>query len=366
MAEEKSKNGPGRSAVPQGSLLGAFALKVVIANLVTAGIFFLLLLCWYMADFILLAFAGVLMTLVVRSASAPLKKIPGLTDSLSVLVVILVLAGCLYLLFLSLAPQIASQSAELKQKLPDAVDRLMDQAASHPAGQKLLEEIPKVREWVKKRGFVQEITRFFSATFGIITNTLIFLFIGLYFSFNPGIYLNGFLRLVPPARRKRAAEVLDTIGIMLRRWLIGRLIGMTAIGGMIGLGLWILGVPLALSLGLLTMLLDFIPFIGPVAAAFPAVLLGLLESPEKAVWVIALFVVVQHIENYIIIPVIEKNRVFLPPAVIIFAQVLLGFKGGILGLAIATPLVAVVVTLVKMLYIEDVLGEPVEEPGKGT
>ncbi len=364
MPEEQDKNGPGISA--SRGLFQRFTLKVVIVNLVTAGFFFLLLLLWFMADFILLSFAGVLMTLVIRSASGPFKKITKLPDSLSVLVVILALAGGLYLLFLSIAPQVGVQIAELKQKLPDAVARLMDQVTSHPLGQMLLEEAPKVQEWVRRRGFVQEITRFFSATFGIITNTLIFLFIGLYFSFNPGIYLNGFLRLVPRGKRRRAAEVLDAIGTMLRRWLIGRLIGMAAIGAMIGLGLWLLGVPLALSLGLFTMLLDFIPFIGPVAAALPAVLLGLLESPAKALSVIALFVVVQQIENYIIIPVIEKNRVFLPPAVIIFAQVLLVFTGGILGLAIATPLAAVVVTLVKMLYIEDLLGEPVEEAGKGT
>ncbi len=366
VAEEQALNKP-NSSTPSGSRqLQRFAVKVVIVNLVTIAFCFLLVLAWYMADFILLSFAGVLMTLVVRSASVPLKRIARLPDSLSVLVVILAGAVGLYLLLSSIAPQVAVQTGELKRKLPDAVVRLTDQIASHPFGQRLLEEAPNVREWVKKRGIAREVTRFFSATFGIVTNTFIFLFIGFYFSFNPGIYLNGFLRLVPPGKRSRAAEVLDTIGTMLRRWLIGRLIGMTAIGAMIGSGLWILGVPLALSLGLLTMLLDFIPFIGPVAAALPAVLLALLESPATALSVIALFVVVQHIENYIIIPLIEKNRVFLPPAVIIFAQVLLGFTGGILGLAIATPLAAVVVTLVKMLYIEDLLGERVEEAGKRT
>jgi predicted PurR-regulated permease PerM len=344
--------------------LRTFALKVLVSGLILAGLIFFLLILWYMANFLLLAFAGLLMTLIIRAFSNPLKRILKLADWACVLLVILAAAGGLYIMFSTLAPSVAAQAGELRQRLPDALQNLAQKIGSHPLGQTLLQELPRLQEWISKRSVLQEITRFFSATFGVVANGLILVFIGLYFSFNPGVYVTGFLRLVPPGRRERAAEVLDSVGTMLRRWLIGRLIGMTVIGVLIGAGLWFLNIPLALTLGLLTTLLDFIPFIGPFVAALPAVLLGFLDSPGKALTVIGLFVFVQQIENYIIIPVIERNRVFLPPAVIIFAQVLLGFSAGLLGLALATPITAVIMVLVQMLYVEDVLGEKAELAGK--
>jgi predicted PurR-regulated permease PerM len=132
---------------------------------------------------------------------------------------------------------------------------------------------------------------------------------------------------------------------------------MLIIGVLTTAGLSILGVPLALSLGIFAALLTFIPNFGPIIAVLPAVLFALVESPTKALYVLALYIGIQMIESYLITPLIERETVSLPPVLTIFFQIFLGVLVGGLGLILATPLLTVIIVLVKMLYIEDILGD---------
>src|SRR5690606_44568 len=119
-----------------------------------------------------------------------------------------------------------------------------------------------------------------------------------------------------------------------------QLISMTVVGVLTGAGLWLLGLPLAFILGALAALLAFIPNIGPVLAAVPAVLLALADGPTTVLWVIGIYVGVQAVESYLITPVVQQESVSLPPALTISFQLLMGVLYGILGLALATPLAA--------------------------
>lgn len=130
---------------------------------------------------------------------------------------------------------------------------------------------------------------------------------------------------------------------------------MAIIGACTAVGLWALGVPLALTLALLAAALTFVPNFGPILAAVPAVLLGLLESPTKALYVVLLYVGVQTVESYVLTPLIQKRTVSAPPALTILAQVLLGVLVGGLGVVLATPLTAVALVLARELYVRDVL-----------
>jgi predicted PurR-regulated permease PerM len=132
---------------------------------------------------------------------------------------------------------------------------------------------------------------------------------------------------------------------------------MVFIGLLTWLGLYILGVPLSLTLGLLAGLLSFIPNFGPIISALPAILLAFIESPMKAVYVLILFVIVQIIESNIVTPLIERETVELPPALTIIFQLVLAVLIGGLGLVLATPLLAVIMVLIQMVYIEDILGD---------
>jgi predicted PurR-regulated permease PerM len=165
------------------------------------------------------------------------------------------------------------------------------------------------------------------------------------------------IKIFPAARRERIGEVVDEIGKTLSWWLVGKFFSMLIIGILTTFGLWILGIPLALTLGIITALFAFIPNFGPIIAVLPAVLFALAESPTKALYVLGLYLGIEMIESYLITPLMQRKMVSLPPVLTIFFQIFLGVLVGGLGLILATPLLAVLIVLVKMLYIEDVLGD---------
>src|SRR6185295_16753182 len=123
------------------------------------------------------------------------------------------------------------------------------------------------------------------------------------------------------------------------------------------------GVPLWLPLGLLAALLNFIPNFGPVIAAVPAVLIALADNPAKAAWVVALSVAAQNLEGYLITPLVQRRAVEMPPALTILSQVLMGLLLGPLGVILAAPMTAAAIVVLKMLYVEDTLGTPVDVVG---
>ena len=208
------------------------------------------------------------------------------------------------------------------------------------------------------------VTGIFSTTLGIFADFIIILFIGLYLAIEPGLYTRGVIRLAPASRRERARAVIDEVGNTLRWWLIGKAASMLVIGVLTAFGLWLLDVPLALTLGLLAAILTFIPNIGPILSVVPAALLALLHSPTRALYVILLYLGIQTIESYLLTPMVQRRTVQLPPALTIFAQVLLGVLVGGLGLALATPLTAAALVLVRMIYVEDTLHDSIETSGE--
>jgi predicted PurR-regulated permease PerM len=169
--------------------------------------------------------------------------------------------------------------------------------------------------------------------------------------------VRGITKLFPIEKRPRVREILYQIVDMLGWWLIGKAGSMLVIGILTWIGLWIIGVPLSLTLGLIAGLLSFIPNFGPILSAVPAILLGFIDSPVKALYVLILYIVVQLIESNLITPMIERRTVELPPALTIISQLALGVLIGGLGLVLATPLLAVVMVLVQTVYIQDVLGD---------
>ena len=159
---------------------------------------------------------------------------------------------------------------------------------------------------------------------------------------------------------------MSAVGATLEWWLIGKVASMLFIGILTWIGLSIIGVPLALTLGLLAGLLSFIPNFGPIISAIPAILLGFIESPMTAVYVLILFIGVQLIESNVVTPLIERETVEFPPALTIVFQLALAVLVGGLGLVLATPLLAAMMVLIQMVYIQDVLGDKdVEVKEKG-
>ena len=167
-----------------------------------------------------------------------------------------------------------------------------------------------------------------TTTFGAIGNFAIKLIIGLYVAVDPETYRVGLANMLAPSARASGDAVLRKATNTLRSWLVAQLMAMAIVGTLTWLGLWIVGVPLAPILGLLAAFLAFIPDIGPIIAAAPAVLLASLDGPMTAALVVAVYVAVQTVESYAITPLIQQERVSLPPVLIISMQLLMGAPFG--------------------------------------
>lgn len=193
------------------------------------------------------------------------------------------------------------------------------------------------------------------STLGVLGSVLLVGVTGLFLAASPGVYVDGAVRLLPPAHRDRGRAVLAGTGGALQMWFLGQLVDMLAVTVLVDAGLYLLDMPLVLTLALFAGLLNFIPFIGALAGAVPAVLVALGQSPGTALWVAGLFAAVQTLEGNVIAPLIQKRTVSLPPALTLFSQTILGALFGFLGLILATPVMAAALVAVRMAYVEGVL-----------
>lgn len=330
-------------------------LKRVLAVIL---IILLLLLVWYAIDVLLLAFAGILVAVFLRGIAGFVSRYTGLSGGWSLAITILLILIIVGLGIWYFAPKISSQVDNLMESLPQSVSRVEDRIRDYGWGRRLLDQAPAPEQiFTGRQDTLSRITGMVSTTFGAIADAVIILFIGLYLAINPKIYLAGIRHLVPPDKRARAAEVIEEIGHALRWWLIGQFISMLIIGVLTGLGLWLIGVPLALTLGVLAGLLEFIPNVGPILSFIPAILLALLVSPTTALYVVGLYIAIQAAESYLVYPLVQKKVVEVPPALTIFSVVLMGVLVGGIGVLLATPLLVVVLVMVRMLYVRDTLGD---------
>jgi predicted PurR-regulated permease PerM len=199
---------------------------------------------------------------------------------------------------------------------------------------------------------------FVTSTFAALAGIILVIFLAVYVAASPRVYHGGLMRLFPRPARPRAGEVLTAVATVLRRWLVTQLIAMVVIGVVTTVVLLLLDVRAAFPLGVLAGLLEFVPTIGPVISAVPAIAMGFVDSPEKAFWVAIAYVGIQFLENHILIPILMKEGVDLPPAVTIVTQALMALVFGFLGLLVAVPMLAAASVVLRMLYVEDVVGEP--------
>ncbi len=336
-----------------------FTRKVLI-SLALISLFLLLgALAWYSVQMLLLIFAGILFAIFVRGvAGFVFGRLLSLPEKAGILATLLILLALLCAFFILLVPQLIEQGEKLAQQLPEALALLQEQTGLPPGWTRDLMEKAKESATSGSTGKIaSRAMGLFATTLGAITSLFIIIFVGLYLAFSPHYYRRGILQLFPERSRKGADQVLQALNYTLAHWLIGRFIGMLIISVFTFIGLLLLDIPLALALATLAGLLTFIPNIGPVISAIPAILLGFTASPTTAALVLLLYVVIQGIESYLITPLIQQRQVALPPVLTLSSQVVLGSSLGILGLALATPLTAATLVLVKLLYVEQVLGD---------
>jgi predicted PurR-regulated permease PerM len=334
-----------------------FRRTILVASIIVfTGL--ILALIWYASDVFLLLFGGILLAVVLRAPTNWLAARTGVSEKLALSASIVVMAGFFISLVYLFAVPIAEQVGQLIETLPKALVEMSKWMRKHDWARPLQ---PVVAELSRMELDVQMIGRaswLISSTVAAVSGLVVVLFLGIYLSAQPRLYQRGFMHLLPRKGRPRAYEVLDEIGNVLRAWMLGRLVTMTAVGLAAGFGLWWLEVPLAFTLGMLSGLLEFVPYVGPVLAAVPPLLIAFNLDPELALNVLLLYGAIQTAENYLLTPLVEQRAVSLPPALVIFTTVLLAAVAGPLGVVFASPLTATCIVAVKLLYVEDVVEHP--------
>jgi predicted PurR-regulated permease PerM len=333
--------------------LSSLARRTATVAAVVVGFAALLGMIIFASEVFLLAFAGILLSIFLRGLANALASRTPLSYGWALAIVLVGLLGIAVGLVFAIAPSVVSQAEDLRQELPNAFHNLQNRIESIGWLDDLTGRLPAPDKMIGKRADVwARITGFFSTALGLLTNVVVILFAGLYVSVSPDLYRSGVLALVPARHRDRAGELLSKLDHTLWWWLIAKLIAMLIVGVLTAAGLWWLGVPAPLALGTLAALLTFIPNVGPVLAAVPAILLALTKGLDDAGLVVLLYLAIQMVESYLITPNIEKETINLPPALTIFVQLLLGILAGGLGLLVATPICATALVLVRELYVK--------------
>ena len=325
---------------------------------VAVTVVIVLVLLWYAIDVVLLAFVGVLFAILLRAPADWLSERFGIREGWALAIVGIVLLALVVTAAALFGRGIVAQSVQLIDRIPEIVETARQRLGESELGGRLLALADSSGAFAGGDGqFIGRGLGLIGSTFGAIANVLIVSFFAIFMAAQPRPYVEGFLFLVPRRHRDRGREVLHEIGRVLRRWLVGQSLLAACVALLTGLGLMLLGAPFAVALALLAGLMEFVPYIGPFVAAVPTVLVGFAEGPQLALHIALLFLAIQMLESYVLAPLIQHKAVHLPPATILFAQVLMGAIVGALGVAVATPLAAAVMVAVGMLYVQDALGD---------
>jgi len=329
-----------------------FVRRLLLLLLVAAVVLAL----WRAANLLILAFGSVLGAIVIH-AVADLYR-----DHLKVarrwalpVAIVTVLAVITFLVWL-FAVEFRQQINVLVLRLPGLLDELAAYLSRTPVGAKIVDA---VRAAYAGSRVAQDVGGVAEGAGELILNSILVLVGALFFAADPRAYERGLLLLVPPRSRAPVEDALADVAATLRLWLRSSLILMTSMGVLVGVGLWLSGVPSAAALGLLAGLSEFIPYVGPTAAMLPALGLAATVGTGPVIGALVTYAVVRLIQTNVITPYVQSRVVSIPPAVTVFAIIGIGVVFGLFGLFFSAALLVVFFTLIRSLYLREVLGEPI-------
>nr|MDQ2878859.1 AI-2E family transporter [Pseudomonadota bacterium] len=235
--------------------------------------------------------------------------------------------------------QIAAQFEQLRHTLEFQANRVVEWAS----GLGILPGRSDLGELAKQAlGSVGRLTSFVGTAIGAITSLFMILVIGLFIAMEPRIYDRGLQWMIPSDNRAEFAITIQRMATTLRRLLAGRLAGMAFEGVLTFIILSLFGVPMALVIGLIAAILAFIPNVGAFVTGVLMTAVGFSAGLHTGLAALGTYVVVQTFDGYVVIPMVAKRTVDLPPALTLSAQILASTLFGVLGLALADPMTAMI------------------------
>ena len=361
------------------------------------GLAVALLLLWRTRTLVLTVFLGVLFALAVSSGVDRLQrwKVP---RGIAAPLIVFAFVGLVGAFGNWIGPTVREQTTELRTRLPEALEKLekwvhsrgggviatiiglseespappvvagdaataappdtlvavgsLDttrRAAAGPAATKPVSASLRDRVLAQLGGAGRYFLHLLGSTLAVVSGIVLVIFLAIYLAIDPSVYRRGLVHLVPERARGRTEETLTAIAVTLRKWLVTQLIAMLVIGAVTTVVLMVLKVRAAVPLGILAGLLEFVPTLGPILSSLPAIAMGFVDSPEKALAVTIAYVGIQFVENHLLIPILMREGLDLPPALTIVMQALMAIVFGVLGLLVAVPLLAAIMIATRTL-----------------
>ena len=327
----------------------SFPQKVWIVGGILAFIVIMILLLKATFNVLLLVLAGILIAVFFRGLSGLIQRKTKWKEGVCLAISVVGTLILLVLLIWLIGAKVQAQATQLSETLPSTIENAKNQLNQSAIGKKIVERISSPGTQKKASAMAQT---FFKSTFGVLGDLYVVLFLGIFFTVSPGLYKKGMVQLVPSGGKKKADDVLTKTADTLKKWLKGQLFAMFVVFVLTGIGLFIIGVPVWLVLALIAGLLNFIPNFGPIIAMIPAVLVAFMQGPATAAWVAGLYILVQVAESNFITPMVQNKLINIPPALIILAQLFVAPLTGGWGLVLATPMMVILIVMVKELYIK--------------
>lgn len=302
---------------------------------------------WFQLELLLLAFAGVLVAVLLRTITHWIERYTPLNGGTAYAGTLLALIGIVMLVAILLAPNTISQLSQVARDMPLAIHRLESPLERSEGGREMVRSIHRL---VAGKRLDSKLPRIATDVTEGVTDLIVVVVIGFFAALHPRGYKEGVLVSFPEERRARARRIFSELERQLRWWLFGQTLPMVVLGVASAIGLRLLGVGLPWALGLLTGVAVFLPYAGTVLAGIPSVLMGLEKSPQTALYVLILYTLLHVAEGYLLTPMVQRRAVRLPPVLTILTQFFFWKVSGILGLALAAPLASAGIALVKELY----------------
>jgi len=308
-------------------------------------------LLWQVRSAVLLAFASVLVAVVLSALVRPTERHTPLSRPWSLFVVVIAIAMAFAAGGWLIGSTFYEQAQLLAETLPDAAGSFEAEVAR--IGRSLFPGLADIdTESVDLQslisGAVSRMLSWGNSLFTLLTSLIVLIVAGVFLAAEPDKYRRGLLRIAEQLRLRHFERALDAVGRALTLWMAGKLAAMTIIGALSAAAAWVLGLPAPLILGLLMGLCSFVPVLGPIVGAIPALLLALTMGVDTLLWAIVLYVGIEQLESNLITPRINENMVDVPAALFLFAVMAFGLLFGMLGLLLAGPLTVAGFALAKV------------------
>lgn len=309
-----------------------------------------LLLLWRAWQTLLLVFASVLFAIFLRGLTDWLAAHTRLTGGSAYAAVVATLFAVCGIAIWLLAPRVITELSEIGRTIPKSLTLAQQTLDRYGWGQHVTAVTQRALQTLN---LGERLANVANDALEMLAGLVVIVVMGLFLALEPDLYKNGIIGLFPGRKQARVRQLLDALGFTLHWWILGQIVPMVFLGVSTMIVLWVIGVPLAFTLGLFTGAMIFIPYLGAVLAFVPTALVALVQSPGKMLQVLILFLVIHAAEAYLLTPLVQRRAVRLPPFLTILAQVLMLELTGILGLAVATPLAATGLVVTKMLYFRE-------------